>query len=89
MVPFNHMVYVEDSDRYFPVDDVPEGSRVLNISGSDLRERLAAGKEIPEWFTFPDVAKELQRRHPPRHRQGSRFFFTGLSGAGKSPSRTH
>jgi sulfate adenylyltransferase len=57
---------------------------VLSISGTELRKRLAAGREIPEWFTFPDVAQELQRRHPPRHRQGFTVFFTGLSGAGKS-----
>jgi sulfate adenylyltransferase len=45
---------------------------------------LSEGREIPEWFTFPDVAIELQRRHPPRHRQGLTVFFTGLSGSGKS-----
>jgi sulfate adenylyltransferase len=84
MVPFRHMVYVEDKDEYFPVDDVPENSRVLNLSGTDLRERLAAGREIPEWFTFPDVAAALQMRHPPRRSQGFTVFFTGLSGSGKS-----
>jgi len=84
MVPFKHMVYVEDEDNYYPVDDVPEGSRVLTLSGTDLRTRLAEGREIPEWFTFPDVAARLQQRHPPRHRQGFTVFFTGLSGAGKS-----
>ena len=57
---------------------------MLSISGTELRERLAEGREIPEWFTFPEVAAELQRRHPPRHRQGFTVFFTGLSGAGKS-----
>ncbi|HXV76596.1 MAG TPA: bifunctional sulfate adenylyltransferase/adenylylsulfate kinase [Candidatus Polarisedimenticolaceae bacterium] len=84
MVPFKHMVYVEDRDAYFPADEVPSGSRVLNISGTDLRQRLAEGRDIPEWFTFPDVATQLQRRHPPRFRQGFTVFFTGLSGAGKS-----
>jgi sulfate adenylyltransferase len=84
MVPFKHMVYVEDRDSYFPVDQVPEDARVLTISGTDLRQRLSEGREIPEWFTFPDVATELQRRHPPRHRQGFTVFFTGLSGSGKS-----
>jgi sulfate adenylyltransferase len=57
---------------------------VLNLSGTDLRKRLAEGREIPQWFTFPDVAAELARRHPPRQRQGVTVFFTGLSGAGKS-----
>jgi sulfate adenylyltransferase len=84
MVPFRMMVYVEDQDAYQPHDEVPEGARVLNISGTELRERLAEGREIPEWFTFPHVADALRRRHPPRHRQGFTVFFTGLSGAGKS-----
>jgi sulfate adenylyltransferase len=84
MVPFKMMSYVEEQDAYVPADEVAEGTRVLNISGTDLRARLAEGREIPPWFTFPDVAAELQRRHPPRHRQGFTVFFTGLSGAGKS-----
>ena len=84
MVPFKMMVYVEDQDRYLPVDEVPEGSRQLSISGTELRDRLADGREIPDWFTFTDVVKELRKSHPPRHRQGFTVFFTGLSGSGKS-----
>jgi sulfate adenylyltransferase len=84
MVPFKMMTYVEDQDAYVPTDEVAKDARVLSISGTDLRKRLAEGREIPEWFTFPEVAAELQRRHPPRHRQGFTVFFTGLSGAGKS-----
>jgi sulfate adenylyltransferase len=84
MVPFKNMVYVEDEDAYVADDEVPAGGRVLSISGTELRARLAQGREVPEWFTFPDVARELRRRHPPRHRQGFTVFFTGLSGAGKS-----
>ncbi len=84
MVPFQMMVYLEDEDRYVPEDEVPAGARVLNISGTELRRRLAAGSEIPAWFTFPEVVRELQRSYPPRHRQGFTIFFTGLSGSGKS-----
>ena len=84
MVPFQEMVYVEEEDAYVPSDAIPQGARVLNLSGTDLRKRLAEGREIPQWFTFPDVAAELARRHPPRQRQGVTVFFTGLSGAGKS-----
>jgi sulfate adenylyltransferase len=84
MVPFKMMAYVEEQDAYVPVDEVADDTRVLSISGTELRKRLADGRDIPEWFTFPEVAKELQRRHPPRHRQGFTVFFTGLSGAGKS-----
>ncbi len=84
MVPFYEMVYVEERAGYVPADEVPEGARALNISGTELRERLAKGREIPEWFTFPDVALQLRKSHPPRHKQGFTVFFTGLSGAGKS-----
>jgi len=84
MVPFQMMVYVEDEDTYVPDDEVPDGARTLNISGTELRRRLAEGREIPSWFTFPDVVRELQRNYPPRHRQGFTLFFTGLSGSGKS-----
>ena len=84
MVPFRMMVYVEASDSYAPVDEVPEGVRTLNLSGTELRARLAAGRDVPAWFTFPDVVAELRRSHPPRHGQGFTVFFTGLSGSGKS-----
>ena len=84
MVPFSMMAYIEEQDAYVPQDEVAEGARALSISGTELRKRLAEGREIPKWFSFPEVAAELQRRHPPRHRQGFTVFFTGLSGAGKS-----
>jgi len=84
MVPFKQLVYVEDLDTYFPVDEVPAGRRTLDISGTELRQRLAEGRDLPTWFTFPEVATELRRTHPPRHQQGFTVFLTGLSGAGKS-----
>jgi sulfate adenylyltransferase len=84
MVPFNMMVYLEDHNKYVPDNEVPNGSRVLNISGTELRDRLNEGLEIPGWFTYPEVVHELRRSYPPRHRQGATIFFTGLSGSGKS-----
>jgi sulfate adenylyltransferase len=84
MVPFQMMVYVEDQGAYMPDDQVPEGARVLNISGTELRQRLSEGRELPEWFTFPDIVKELRKSYPPRNTQGFTVFFTGLSGSGKS-----
>jgi sulfate adenylyltransferase len=84
MVPFRRMVYAEDLDAYLPEDQVPAGARALSLSGTELRRLLAQGREIPSWFTFPEVARELERSHPPRYRQGFTVFFTGLSGAGKS-----
>ena len=84
MVPFKLMVYAENRDEYVAIDDTTDDDKVLNISGTELRRRLAEGLEIPDWFSFPDVVAELRRTHPPRHNQGFTIFFTGLSGSGKS-----
>jgi sulfate adenylyltransferase len=84
MVPFKQMVYVQERAQYEPADEVEEGATVLNISGTELRRRLAEGLEIPEWFSFPDVVAELRRTRPPRAKQGFTVFFTGFSGSGKS-----
>ena len=84
MVPFNMMVYLEDQDKYVPDNEVPKDSRVLNISGTQLRQRLNEGRDIPAWFTYPEVVHELRKSYPPRHKQGLTIFFTGLSGSGKS-----
>jgi sulfate adenylyltransferase len=84
MVPFKMMVYVEDKDTYMPVDQVPEGMKTRSISGTELRERLATGRDIPSWFSFPEVIDELRRTYPPRGKQGFTVFFTGLPSSGKS-----
>ncbi|MBC8400138.1 MAG: bifunctional sulfate adenylyltransferase/adenylylsulfate kinase, partial [Candidatus Marinimicrobia bacterium] len=84
MVPFKMMVYVEDRAEYRAIDEVPEGSRTLSISGTELRRRLDKGLDIPEWFSYPEVVKELRRSQPPKKERGFTVFFTGLSGSGKS-----
>jgi len=84
MVPFKHMVYVQERAQYFPADEVEKDLTVLNISGTELRRRLREGLEIPDWFSFPEVVAELRRTSPPRSKQGFTVFFTGLSGSGKS-----
>ncbi len=84
MVDFKHMVYVQEMAQYFPANEVPAGTTVLDISGTELRRRLREGIDIPEWFSFPEVVTELRRTSPPRAKQGFTVFFTGLSGSGKS-----
>jgi sulfate adenylyltransferase len=84
MVDFKQMVYVQEKAQYYPVDEVPEGSTVLDISGTELRRRLREGLEIPDWFSFPQVVEELRRTSPARSKQGFTVFFTGFSGSGKS-----
>lgn len=84
MVPFKMMVYVADRDEYVPVDEVPEGTEVKSLSGTELRARLADGREIPSWFSFPEIVTELRCTYPPRSKRGFTVFFTGLPSAGKS-----
>ena len=84
MVPFKMMVYLDEHDKYIPLDEVTEGEKVKTLSGTELRERLATGREIPAWFSYPEVVKELRRSYPPRSKQGFTVFFTGLPSSGKS-----
>ena len=84
VAPFKMMVFVPSQDKYLPVDEVPKGVEFSSISGTELRARLRDGRSLPEWFTYPEVAKELQQRHPQRSKLGLTVFFTGLSGSGKS-----
>lgn len=85
MVDFKMMVYLPESDSYCPVDEVPEGVKTANISGTQVREDyLAKGKPLPEWFSRPAVAEILREANPPKFLQGLTIWFTGLSGSGKS-----
>lgn len=84
MIPFKNMVYVEDRAEYMPEDEVPDGARILQISGTELRRRLDKGLELPEWFSYSEVVEELHNAQPPLYERGFTVFFTGLSGAGKS-----
>jgi sulfate adenylyltransferase len=83
VVPFQMMTYLPDSDEYAPVDQIPQGVRTLNISGTELRARLRSGREIPEWFSYPEVVKVLRESHPPRSQQGFTVFLTGYQNSGK------
>jgi sulfate adenylyltransferase len=85
MVPFRMMVYVRERAGYAPIDEVDETTEtVMNISGTEFRQRMREGLEIPDWFGYPEVVEELRKTYPPRARQGFTLFFTGLSGSGKS-----
>src|SRR5512141_1328639 len=85
MVPFEMLVYLPDEDRYVEEKDVPQGAKVANISGTQVRDDyLAKGKLLPDWFTRKETAEILREMYPARHKQGFCIWFTGLSGSGKS-----
>jgi sulfate adenylyltransferase len=84
ILKYQMVVYIAEQDEYLQVDQVPEGVKPMNISGTELRRRLFKGIDIPEWFSYPSVVKILRSRYPARQDQGFTVFFTGLSGSGKS-----
>ena len=84
MIPFKFLVYLPETKTYCPVDEVPKGINYETVSGSELRKYLSEGKEIPEWFTYSEVANELRKSTPSKKNRGITIFFTGLSGSGKS-----
>jgi sulfate adenylyltransferase len=85
MVPFKELVYLEAEAQYVEVGQEPEGAKVLNLSGTQVREDyLAKGLYLPEWFTRKETSEILLEMYPPRHKQGFCLWFTGLSGSGKS-----
>ena len=83
VVPFQQMIYLPDSDEYKPDDQVEKGVRTLNISGTELRSRLKSGKDIPEWFSYPEVVRVLRESYPPKFKQGFTVFLTGYTNSGK------
>lgn len=85
MIPFKEMVYLPYEDRYEEKDQVPAGTQIASISGTEARlNYLANGKRLPQWFTRAETADILSRVSLPSHKQGFCVWFTGLSGAGKS-----
>ncbi|MDD3759686.1 MAG: adenylyl-sulfate kinase [Acidithiobacillus sp.] len=60
------------------------GERLAELSGTELRRRLAANEEIPEWFSPPEVIRILRQAYRGADRRGLVVWFTGLSASGKS-----
>ena len=77
-------VYVEERAAYLAADAVPAGTQARTMGADELRSRLAWGREIAPWFSFPEVIQELRLTYPPRAQQGFTVFFTGLPSSGKS-----
>ncbi|EEQ90795.1 sulfate adenylyltransferase, variant [Blastomyces dermatitidis ER-3] len=83
VVEFQQVTYLPDTDEYKPVDEVPAGTKTLDISGTELRKRLRTGGHIPEWFSYPEVVRVLRESNPPRSTQGFTIFLTGYQNSGK------
>ena len=77
VVTFQEVVYDGTSDRYVTRDELTDTSEVMNLSGTELRDRLQSGAEIPEWFSFPSVIEELRKSYPAMQERGFNVFIAG------------
>lgn len=85
VIPMAEHRYVPSKQTFLPVERIErETLEGLTLNPADLRTLLLQDKEIPSWFSYPEVLEELRRVYPPPSRQGITLFFTGLSGSGKS-----
>lgn len=75
---------------YSSIDKVDkEKFNVMRISGTQQREMLNNGDDIPEWFSFPDIIKELKNNYKNTYNQGFCLYLVGLSGSGKTTISNH
>lgn len=86
LIPLKEMVYLPARDRFEESDHVESGpDPYIKVSGTRvIEESLFSGKPLPEWFTFPEVARTLSEANPPKSRQGFCVWLTGLPSSGKS-----
>ncbi len=54
------------------------------LSPGEFARRLSERLEVPSWYSYPEVLRELAKVYRPKNRIGITLFFTGLSGSGKS-----
>jgi sulfate adenylyltransferase len=82
VIPFQELAYFPEGG-YKEISS--DRDAALTISGTQVREEyLQKGRDLPEWFSRPEIARVLAEAYPPRHQQGVCIWLTGLSGAGKS-----
>ena len=66
------------------MESLANNTKYETISGTQLRQKIQNGENIPEWFSYPEVSYELTKSKSIKHKTGFTIFFTGLSGSGKS-----
>ena len=84
VVPMKKVVYAEEEGAFIPENEITDRHTTRQLSGTEFREMLARGDEIPSWFSFPEVIEVLRRSVRVERSSGVTIFFTGLSGAGKT-----
>jgi sulfate adenylyltransferase len=84
VLPAGDWAYDPRAEVWRPLALIEAGTEQEDLSADQLGDLLDAGAPVPEWFTPPEVARELRRARPPRSERGFVLFLTGLSGSGKS-----
>jgi len=82
ILTFNEVGYIQNLGKYIQIDDKCD-ENILNISGTELRQKLINNENIPDWFTFPEIGNLLKKD------LGLTILLTGLSGSGKSTIAYH
>ena len=78
-VPIEAMQYVPDRQRFMPVSEIQKQKlESIEYTDAQLKKDLALGESLPDWFSYPEVVRELRRVYPPRSKQGLTLFFTGF-----------
>lgn len=77
------IVWAANRGRHVRSDELSSDDLVEDLSGTELRRRLATGEPIPDWFTYPEAARVL-REAATSARGGCCVFLTGLPASGKS-----
>jgi sulfate adenylyltransferase len=75
--------FVKELQEYKPANEVDPTHTTMDISGTEQRQLLKDGKDIPEWYTFKEVSTILKKEAMSRL-TGRCYYFIGLSGSGKS-----
>jgi sulfate adenylyltransferase len=78
------IVYVKELNQYMRENEVPKNMTVMNISGTQQREMLLEGSDIPEWFSWSPIINELRTEFKLLNNKGLCVYLVGLSGSGKS-----
>jgi len=81
IVTSEEVVYCEDTQSYMTTTEA-QGHEVKQISGTQFRAMLEAGRPVPSWYSYPGVVEPLQQFY--QKPKGLCVYFVGLSGSGKS-----
>jgi len=76
------IVYSQKRSAYIPITDITEDDKVVSLSGTEQREILNKGMELPEWYTFKSISNILYKHI--QQKKGVVVYVYGLSGSGKT-----